>query len=88
MRIISGLQFIRIFLFAAVPVSALADAKIVETGQTYPTISAAITAALPAATIEVTSGDYREVLVITKPVKLLGHDTGAGKPRIDAGKAT
>ncbi len=51
----------------------------------YPTIQGAIDAALPGDTIIVDSGTYHENVLVNKNVKLLGHDTGTGKPTVDGG---
>lgn len=72
----------------AVPSPAFSDVRIAETGTVYPTISAALAAAPAGATIEVSSGDYREAIVIARPVSLLGKDNGGGAPRIDGGAAS
>jgi len=48
-------------------------------------IQAAIDSASQGDTIEVNTGTYSEQLVIDKPIRLVGVDTGGGKPIVDSG---
>lgn len=70
------------------PTPASAEARVVETGKSYQSIGAAVSDAPSGATIEVTGGTYREAIVVTKAVILLGKNDGRGRPLIDGGTAT
>ncbi|MDD4652181.1 MAG: NosD domain-containing protein [Methanothrix sp.] len=48
-------------------------------------IQGAIDAASPGDVIEVHSGTYHENVIVSKPIILLGVDTGEGKPVVDCG---
>lgn len=51
----------------------------------YQSIQAAVDAALPGDEIEIQSGTYYEHLNLTKPLRLIGIDSGQGRPVVDAG---
>lgn len=54
----------------------------------YPTISAAIANASAGDTINVDSGTYHENIIITKDLRLIGRDTGAGMPTVIVASGT
>lgn len=54
----------------------------------YPTISAAIANASAGDTINVDSGTYHENIIITKDLRLIGRDTGAGMPTVVVASGT
>jgi parallel beta-helix repeat protein len=55
-------------------------------GCNFASVKEAIDAADPGDVVEVESGIYQENVKINKSLALIGRDTGAGKPVIDAGK--
>jgi len=64
MRSLIACSTVMLSLAAAFPAQGLADARVVETGIRYPSIGAAVSAAPSGAIIEVSSGIYREALVL------------------------
>ena len=54
-------------------------------GCNYSGIQEAINAASPGDTIEISSGEYYETLVVNKSLTLAGIDTGTGYPVVNAG---
>ena len=82
----SSRQIFLLFLFIMLSFSLAvypACAGDVRVGQsTFSTISEALDSAADGATIVVFGGEYRENLIINKPVQLLGADPGTGKPVI------
>lgn len=68
-------------------VVAKAQITIVETGITYPTITAAITAATAGQTIEVSAGTYTETFTLNKAITLKGPNYGVHGTGVRVGEA-
>ena len=75
------------FAFSSLVSSAsAAEHTVALTGAEFPTIQSAIDASSPGDTITVESGTYPGNIRLNKTISLIGIDSGAGAPVIEAGK--
>jgi parallel beta-helix repeat protein len=84
MMLISGLTLL--FLVLNLGSADCKSLTVCKEGCDFASVKAAVDAADPGDTVEVESGIYKENVKINKSLALIGKDTGAGKPVIDAAK--
>jgi parallel beta-helix repeat protein len=84
MMLISGLTLL--FLILSLGFAGCKSLTVCKDGCDFASVKVAVEAASPGDIVEVESGIYQENVKINKSLVLIGKDTGAGMPVIDAGK--
>lgn len=82
-RLWQTLLCVAVVLLALISVHA-ENISVCEVGCDYTSITAGIAVANPGDILEVSSGTYSENVDVTKPITLLGIDTGSGRPVVNA----